>query len=131
MKPLSKTAGIIMSKIVNCLSGGSHFKLSRNKIYMALSIENIGCYHGHENAISLAHYGEQNGDLMRDPEMIFVLGNGAYCPVYFRNDYAGVEQDVFDYDEAGKIRGIKLKLQNELASFANTWMNNIKDQQEL
>ncbi|OGV48884.1 MAG: hypothetical protein A2017_00360 [Lentisphaerae bacterium GWF2_44_16] len=131
MKSLSKTDGIIMSKIVDCLSGGSHFKLSRNKTYMALSIENIGHYHGYADAISLTHYGEQNGDLMRDPEMIFVLENGVYCPVYFRNDYAGVEQDVFVYDEAGKIRGIKLKLQSELAFFANTWMGNIKDQQEL
>ena len=25
-------------------------------------------------AISVAHYGEQNGDLMRDPEMCFELG---------------------------------------------------------
>jgi hypothetical protein len=25
-------------------------------------------------ALSIAHYGEQNGDLMRDPEMCFELG---------------------------------------------------------
>ena len=37
-------------------------------------------------AISVAHYGEQNGDLMRDPEMCFELGfpeRAALEPFYF------------------------------------------------
>jgi hypothetical protein len=48
-------------------------------------------------AISVAHYGEQNGDLMRDPEMCFELSqpggsDSALDPFYFRNDYLGTEQ---------------------------------------
>jgi hypothetical protein len=46
-------------------------------------------------AISFAHYGEQNGDLMRDPEMCFKLAvqNGPeLVPFYYRNDLAGIEQ---------------------------------------
>ena len=46
-------------------------------------------------ALSVAHYGEQNGDLMRDPEMCFELGlaGGAHLdPWYWRNDYVAVEQ---------------------------------------
>jgi hypothetical protein len=48
-------------------------------------------------AISIAHYGEQNGDLMRDPEMCFELSKPPLCEMslssfYFRNDYLGVEQ---------------------------------------
>ena len=48
-------------------------------------------------AISVAHYGEQNGDLMRDPEMCFELakpcdGRIIFDPYYWRNDYVGVEQ---------------------------------------
>jgi hypothetical protein len=46
-------------------------------------------------AISVAHYGEQNGDLMRDPEMCFefgLAGGGHLNPFYYRNDYLGVEQ---------------------------------------
>ena len=46
-------------------------------------------------ALSVAHYGEQNGDLMRDPEMMFELGlaGGAHLNAfYYRNDYVGVEQ---------------------------------------
>ena len=48
-------------------------------------------------AISVAHYGEMNGDLMRDPEMCFELsksidGKLSLNPYYWRNDYVGVEQ---------------------------------------
>ncbi len=48
-------------------------------------------------SISVAHYGKQNGDPMRDPEMCFELSKpllhgldlSAY---YYRNDYLGIEQ---------------------------------------
>ena len=47
-------------------------------------------------ALSVAHYGEQNGDLMRDPEMCFELsfagGIADLNPFYYRNDYIGCEQ---------------------------------------
>jgi hypothetical protein len=48
-------------------------------------------------AISAAHYGKQNGDLMRDPEMCFELsqridGTHSLDPFYWRNDYVAVEQ---------------------------------------
>jgi hypothetical protein len=45
--------------------------------------------------LSVAHYGEQNGDLMRDPEMCFELdtaGGPSLSAFYYRNDYAGIEQ---------------------------------------
>jgi hypothetical protein len=43
--------------------------------------------------ISVSHYGEQNGDLMRDPEMCFEPGHGqSLDPFYYRNDHVGVEQ---------------------------------------
>jgi hypothetical protein len=47
-------------------------------------------------AISVAHYGKQNGDAMRDPEMCFELskpdGKLILDPYYWRNDYVAVEQ---------------------------------------
>ena len=47
-------------------------------------------------AISVAHYGEQNGDLMRDhPEMCFELAKPIGGTLFldpWRNDYLGVEQ---------------------------------------
>ena len=46
-------------------------------------------------AVSVAHYGEQNGDLMRDPEMCFELETvkvPRLSAFYYRNDYTGMEQ---------------------------------------
>ena len=47
--------------------------------------------------LSVAHYGIQNGDPMRDPEMCFelskpILSQLTLDPFYWRNDYAAVEQ---------------------------------------
>ena len=46
-------------------------------------------------ALSVAHYGEQNSDLMRDPEMCFELNKPiasefSLDPYYWRNDYVAV-----------------------------------------
>ena len=47
-------------------------------------------------AISVCHYGIQNGGLMRDPEMCFELftdgGKTVFNPWYWRNNYVGIEQ---------------------------------------
>jgi hypothetical protein len=38
--------------------------------------------------LSVAHYGKQNGDPMRDPEMCFELSKAVHLdPYYWRNDY--------------------------------------------
>ncbi len=78
-------------------------------------------------ALSVCHYGEQNGDPMRDPEMCFELGlaGGAHLiPYYWRNDYVAVEQVsraiVNDHYVA------LLQLQEQHETFAQTWDNNLR-----
>ncbi|AEU34656.1 DUF6908 domain-containing protein [Granulicella mallensis] len=78
-------------------------------------------------AISVCHYGEQNGDLMRDPEMCFELGlaGGPHLSAfYFRNDYLGVEQWSRDVVDGNYIHLIGLHREHE--SFAKTWDNNLR-----
>jgi hypothetical protein len=78
-------------------------------------------------ALSVAHYGEQNGDLMRDPEMCFELGlaGGAHLsPFYYRNDYLGIEQWSRNVVDGNYIHRIALHAQHE--SFAKTWDNNLR-----
>ena len=41
--------------------------------YMPLSVEDIGQSTDGHRLIAISHYGEQQGDLMRDPEMIFEI----------------------------------------------------------
>lgn len=104
-----------------------HYIRIENAPYMRLVIENIGKGPRGLPAISVAHYGEQNGDAMRDPEMVFeVFPEGVFSPIYFRNDYAGIEQEAL-YNENGKTF-IKPKLVGELKSFASMWDRNIREQ---
>ena len=79
------------------------------------------------HALSVAHYGEQNGDAMRDPEMCFELGlaGGAHLSAfYYRNDYLGVEQWSRDVIEGNYVQLIALHAQHE--RFAKTWDNNLR-----
>jgi hypothetical protein len=80
--------------------------------------------------ISVAHYGEENGDLMRDPEMLFEMEKSAtevmLTPFYWRNDYAGIEQYSVYKVEGQVIVNAKLRL-DQLA-FARTWDANLRAQ---
>ena len=81
-------------------------------------------------AISVCHYGEQNGDAMRDPEMCFELGyaGGVHLiPYYWRNDYVAVEQVSRAIIRDHYVALTALQEQHE--RFAKTWDNNLRLQQ--
>lgn len=48
--------------------------------YMPLSVEDIGQSAEGNRLIAICHYGEQNGDLMRDPDMVFEIHAWADAP---------------------------------------------------
>ena len=78
-------------------------------------------------ALSVAHYSEQNGDPMRDPEMCFELGlaGGAHLmPYYWRNDYVAVEQVSRAIIRDHYVELLELGKQHE--TFAATWDNNLR-----
>ncbi|MFC6645541.1 DUF6908 domain-containing protein [Granulicella cerasi] len=80
-------------------------------------------------ALSVAHYGIQNGDAMRDPQMCFELGlaGGAHLNAfYWRNDYAGVEQWSRFIQEGNYCYHTQLHQQHE--QFAKLWDNNLRAQ---
>ena len=80
-------------------------------------------------AISVAHYAEQNGDAMRDPEMCFELGfaGGAHLnPYYWRNDYVGIEQWSRFIQDSNYCFHTQLHAQH--TSFAKTWDRNLRQQ---
>lgn len=100
--------------------------------YMPLSIEVIGTSAAGNRLIAISHTGEQNGDLMRDPEMVFELfahdEASAAEPLSFQNDYMGLLQEVYRYDETGKKTHVNTRLKAELKSFARTWFANMRNQ---
>ena len=100
--------------------------------YMPLSVEDIGKDGEGNRLISICHYGEQNGDLMRDPDMVFTIHTWDEAPmaepISFRNDYMGLYQEVYVYNDDGKRTHVRTGLKKELSSFASTWFRNLKDQ---
>ncbi len=103
-----------------------------NPPYMALVIEATP-ESGPLNlpSISVAHYGEQNGDLMRDPEMCFELSKPPLSGLglssfYFRNDYLGVEQYSRYRDGENYVCLPGLYEQHE--QFGRLWDRNIRAQ---
>ncbi len=100
--------------------------------YMPLSVEEIGIDGEGHRLASLCHYGEQNGDLMRDPDVVFMFQDTPHGsiaePVSFRNDYLGLNQDVYRYDEQGKRTHLDTTLKLHLKEFAQTWFANLEEQ---
>lgn len=139
MKPLKAKATVIIQELYEAMSnpkysfGESHgyAKIQNDPVFMPVVIEKVGNLAGYGEIISIAHYSEQNGDLMADPEMTFTIVEGEYYPISFRNDYVGVYQEVFSFDEDSKPKTINIRLQFDLAVFSNQWMENIKEQQGL
>ncbi len=120
------------AKYLDQLLGGVHAVRIAVSGYMPLSVEEIGSSGDGYRLVSLCHYGEQNGDLMRDPDIVFLFHNlpdGAVAePVSFRNDYLGIVQEVYRYDETGRRTHVVPSLKQELKEFAESWFANLKDQ---
>ncbi len=85
--------------------------------YLPLVIERQG------NIISVAHYGEINGDPCRDPELTFDL---AWVPTSITQDPVGRYVEVFvEVDGRQQARPLLLR---ELKAFANLWARNLQAQ---
>ncbi len=136
MKTLNKTATKIFLQLVEKVKANADNYIKINNaqgLYMPLNIEKISDIDSFE-CFSMAHYGEQNGDLMADPKMCFLLAqkgaDSIVIPYSFRNDYMGVDRmDILI--ENNKIRGARKKAIADNVSFANMWLKNIKNQQNL
>ena len=100
--------------------------------YMPLSVEEIGIEGEGHRLVSLCDDGEQNGDLMRDPDIVLMFQNPPHGPiaepVSFRNDYVSLNQEVYRYDEAGRRTEASPQLKLSLNDFVQTWSANLKEQ---
>ena len=131
MKSVNKESKRILDILTADLkSPGDHKRIDNaGAAFMAVSVEHIG-WCGYDPVFSVAHYYEQNGDLMRDPEMLFVKRSSEYFPVYFRQDGLPLEERSVMYDREGVIRYYPM-IQRDHARFADMWMRNISEQQDL
>ncbi len=120
------------AKHLDQLLGGVHAVRIAVSGYMPLSVEEIGSGGDGDRLVSLCQYGEQNGDLMRDPDIVFLFHNlpdgMAAEPVSFGNDYLGIVQDVYRYDETGSRTHVVSSLKQELKDFAGAWFVTLREQ---
>ena len=116
-----------IAKIISIFGGAKGIYVSiENPPYMHLVIENIGQGPRGHQAISVAHYFEQNGDLCQDPEMTFELvPEGAtvqYEPLSFQQALSPLYQEVFATGSEN------LRLKHQLTTFAEMWDRNLGQQ---
>ena len=76
--------------------------------YDDLTIEKIG-----DGRVSVGHYRTLRGDLMSDPEVVFIVDNGEWRPVRFTQHPLAHE-----HDESGL----------DLSEFLSTWNKNLRNQ---
>jgi hypothetical protein len=104
-----------------------------NPPFMRLVIEVIGGpYPNGAYEVSVAHYSEQNGDAMRDPEITFLVvpaeQGTTWTPLTFENSYLSCYQVVASVTPAGLIEARDPALMRDLRDFATQWDRNLKQQ---
>ena len=119
---------MMMPFVTACRENDGYLKLESDG-YMPLVIEKLWYSDCYGNPVySIAHYGKQNGDLMRDPDITFSVSDTEkmIIPQTYQNDYIGVYQKVFK-----EINGKMMYSQSLLRSldqFVWEWLKNIEMQ---
>ena len=130
MKALNAKAEAIFRKLTDGLRKvGDHRKVDNaNGTFMAVCVEIIG-RSGLGPLVSIAHYYEQNGDLMRDPDVVFLIGADQHVyPISYRQDGLGIDQEAAVVED-GKWK-VRTRMQADIAKFCNDWFQNIQEQQK-
>lgn len=133
MKHLSPTAAATFRKAI---AGVTSWTDGAKKIgedgspIMPLVVEAIE-QSPHGRMFSLAHYYEQNGDLMRDPEVTFYVSHNSsrIYPFSILNDGIGMYEEPAWWAD-GVVHCDNPKKQADIAAFCETWMANLHDQHE-
>jgi hypothetical protein len=135
MKYLNNQATEVFNKLIALAKDNEgHVKIKNNDVFKPVSVEHLythdfGAFKA--ESYSIAHYDIQNGDLMADPEItfIFIPDLNRVYPSSFTNHYVGIYKESL-FEENGKWK-IWEKEQTDEAIFCNTWMMNIKQQQQI
>ena len=120
MRAINQQAKKVMDVLTEDIEGmDGHRTIDNTKgTFMPVHVERVNeCELG--QLFSVTHYYEQNGDLMRDPDMEFIKGgDGEYYPISFWQDVPLIRDEAVRWGE-GEIVDVKLKAQAKLVTFAN------------
>ncbi len=125
MKALDATAEQIFRRLTDgLLKVGDARKIDNSTSFMPLHVEVIG-RHGHWPIFSLAHYYEQQGDLVCDPDVTFLVADQVH-PLTF--EQGGIVRQVA-VQFKGQAIHLNEQLQGQITDFCNQWLRNVAEQQ--
>jgi hypothetical protein len=125
VKALDNKAEQVFRRLTDgLLKVGNSRRIDNSTSFMPLHVEVIG-RHGRWPIFSLAHYYEQNGDLVCDPDVTFLLADQVY-PLTF--EQGGVVHQVAVQFKNGAIH-LNEPLQAQITEFCNQWLRNVAEQQ--
>jgi hypothetical protein len=127
LKVLSRSAFLVLDELTAGLDVGGSRKIDRGLGFMPVHVEclqrtGLGVH------FSVAHYFESNGDLVPDPDVVFVRTADGWSPISFQNSIA--YRVAVHFHDDGTIE-VDEREQADLVSFCNQWMRNIREQQGL
>lgn len=126
LKPVTKASQRVLEHLVDGLGVGESKKFDSGGPFMAVHVEAHRWIDGHV-MVSVAHYYESNGDLVPDPDVVFIRrADGSFAPISFQNSL--VCNQPVRWLEGGVIE-VDAREQASIAGFANTFLKNISEQQ--
>ena len=143
IKPLNKQSTKIFGQLITGLGKiGDDAKIGKDgSAFMAVCVEVIDRPTipdwplGPLAVVSVTHYFKQHGDMCSDPDMTFLVSHPtdnapfAVFPMTFDQSLPP-RYDVGAFLEGGRLM-VKPAVQADLTRFANVWMKNIREQQDL
>lgn len=115
---MAKVRGKDLSKIA------THFK-AKSDGFMDLVVEVVDA-----NLVSVAHYYEQNHDLIQDPEVVFWMCpiDDNWYPIEWTTPPGYYEKSLWLNDDNTAYEEADIQAQAELAIFGNKWSTNLRRQ---
>jgi len=123
MDSLSSTATQTFEQLVRGLDVGEARKIGTGKGFTPVSVERLT-----EDLYSVAHYYEQNGDLIADPDMeVWRDAHGHLYPIAIQHPHR--YQRVVEFGDKHRPLYVDRRAQRDLVGFAAFWLRNIRQQQ--
>jgi hypothetical protein len=122
-----------LSKTTNASARVLEAIWNATNIVESLDLDEPGYQHFHAErlgscVLAISHTYEQNGDLMRDPEIVFLRGaDGAFYPLECRQDPMGLITECATVRN-GTIDTYRPRAMRSVAELANLWMRNLTQQ---
>lgn len=155
MKRISKTAARTLEQLVKMAkaTGRNYDKIDANgpeSGIMPVTVEWVNTYPAQDGRMgyelwSVAHYYTQNGDAMRDPEIVYAIpvdSRGLHFDFAFpqemtQDGLAGMGRigaamsyrRLVEFGRDGQPAKYYPRAQRDAATFTTTWMRNIREQQ--